>query len=118
MTGKGYMKEASETNDAYVAEWEGDPWYPAIKEAHDLLSHFIPGYQITQIKTKFGGLRFYFVLPIDELPIPERTLYIALADAIVLQAEMKCEAIDRMIEYEKKKAEREAAARAEADEEE
>lgn len=91
---KGYVKTADETNDSYVAEWENDTWYPAIKDAHDLLSHFIPGYQVVQIKEKFGHLRFYYVLPVDGLPHDDRELYVKLANHIVGFAESRCLQID------------------------
>ena len=57
------MKTDKQTNDEYVAEWEGDPWYPAIKGAHDKLTELIPGYHIEQIKEKFWFLRYYFTAP-------------------------------------------------------
>lgn len=98
---RGYVLTGDQTPDEYVKEWEGDPWYPAIAEAHELLSTFIPGYQPTQIKSKFGGLRFYFI--IDESAIdahdPKRNLYIKLADAIVYAAEAKVQSIERELKF-------------------
>jgi hypothetical protein len=116
MKGKGFVKTAEETNAAYVAEWENDSWYPAIKDAHDLLSHFIPGYQITQIKEKFGGLRYYYVVPVDDLPHDERELYVKLANHIVTAAEVECANIDRQLAARKRVADREAAMAAEEEE--
>jgi hypothetical protein len=38
---------------------ENDPWMPAILELNDKLSMLDPDYKISQVKEKFGGLRFY-----------------------------------------------------------
>lgn len=63
----GFVKANPLNNDYYVELWKDDPWYPAIKQAHDSLTRLIPGYNIDQIKEKFGGLRFYFSLP-EQMP--------------------------------------------------
>ncbi|HEY3491381.1 MAG TPA: hypothetical protein VGK43_00415 [Solirubrobacterales bacterium] len=86
-----------EEPDAYVEEWKDDPWYPAIAEAHDLLKAFIPGYTPVQIKSKFGGLRFYFTIDAKAIDPhdPKRELYRKLANAIVWKAEADCSEIDR-----------------------
>lgn len=97
----GFVKTESQTADEYVADWKDDPWWEPIKEAHDLLSHFIPGYQPVQIKEKFGGLRFYYVLPVDDLPAEERDLYRSLANAIIIQAEIKAERIDKQRRWQR-----------------
>ena len=55
----GFVKGNPSNNDYYVELWKEDPWYPAIKNAHDELTRLFPGYNISQIKEKFGGLRFY-----------------------------------------------------------
>lgn len=90
---KGFVKLNPENNDFYVAQFENDPWYPAISNAHSQLSNLIPGYNITQIKEKFGGLRYYFSYP-DPIPVredwpaystPEKIR--AMADRIVTHAE-------------------------------
>lgn len=99
---RGYVRTNPQTPDDYVKEWEGHPWYEAIAEAHELLTVFVPGYTPTQIKSKFGGLRFYFL--IDESAIdahdPKRHLYIKLADAIVTAAEVKVNNIERELKYQ------------------
>lgn len=38
----------------------GDGWQPIIEKLHSQLLDLDPGYQILQIKEKFGGLRYYF----------------------------------------------------------
>lgn len=103
---RGYVRAGDQTTDEYVKEWEGHPWHEAIAEAHELLTAFIPGYAPTQIKSKFGGLRFYFI--VDEKALdahdPKRHLYIKLANAIVTVAELKVQNIERQRKYEANEA--------------
>jgi len=63
----GFVKSNPANNDFYVEQFKDDPWYPAIKHAHEQLSGLIPGYNISQIKEKFGGLRYYISYP-EEYP--------------------------------------------------
>lgn len=63
----GFVKSNPANNDFYVEQFKDDPWYPAISHAHERLSSLIPGYNISQIKEKFGGLRYYFDYP-EEYP--------------------------------------------------
>lgn len=56
---RGWVKDQPGNNDHYVGQFADDPWYPAIKRAHERLSAAIPGYNIRQIKAKFGDLRYY-----------------------------------------------------------
>lgn len=37
----------------------GKGWYPIIARLHEDLSRIDPGYEVHQVKEKFGGLRFY-----------------------------------------------------------
>lgn len=60
---RGFVKSRPENNDYYVELFRDDPWYPAISAAHLELSRLIPGYNIAQIKEKFGGLRYYIGYP-------------------------------------------------------
>jgi hypothetical protein len=90
----------TQTPDEYVKEWENDPWFPAIWEAHELLRFFIPGYTPVQIKDKFGGLRFYFTID-SEINGDDRKLYQRLGIAITNTAEAKCREIDRRLVYER-----------------
>jgi hypothetical protein len=69
-TAMGFVKTRPENNDVYVSRWQFDPWYPAIEYAHRELSRLIPGYNIAQIKEKFGGLRYYFDFP-EEIAVGE-----------------------------------------------
>lgn len=54
------------SNIEHIKEWEDDPWYPAILMCHKNISRVVPNYTITQIKNKFGGLRYYSSLPSEE----------------------------------------------------
>lgn len=55
----GYVKSNPKNNDHYLEQFEGHPWFPAIKRCHERLQELVPGYNIRQIKEKFGGLRYY-----------------------------------------------------------
>jgi hypothetical protein len=84
----GLVKSLRENNDYYVAQFEGDPWYPAILDAHEAITRIAPGYNIAQIKEKFGGLRFYYDLGSIDLGAhasPDKI--IARIDEIVARAE-------------------------------
>jgi len=59
----GMVKSRAENNDYYVESFRDHPWFPAISAAHFELQRLIPGYNIVQIKNKFGGLRYYFSYP-------------------------------------------------------
>lgn len=89
----GYVKNNPLNNDYYVERFQGDPWYRIIKRTHERLEELIPGYNIRQIKEKFGGLRFYYDLP-EEIPVkPEwpafdsRDKIINMARSVVTYAE-------------------------------
>lgn len=68
----GFVKSRPENNDHYVEQMKDHPWYPIIKETHDKLTELIPGYNIGQIKEKFGGLRYYFDFP-DVIVVNEKS---------------------------------------------
>jgi hypothetical protein len=44
---------------AMLEAWVGDGWRPIVIEAFNKIESLLPGYEIIQIKEKFGGLRFY-----------------------------------------------------------
>jgi len=67
----GFVKSNPANNDFYVEGFKNDPWYPAISEAHRQLTSLIPGYNIGQIKEKFGGLRYYIDYPAEYPANPE-----------------------------------------------
>lgn len=66
----GYVKSNPENNDFYVDKLTDWAWYPAIKQCHETLNELIPGYNIDQIKTKFGQLCFYFTFP-EEIAVQD-----------------------------------------------
>lgn len=41
----------------------GDGWQPIILQVHHRLTELVGDYKVTQIKEKFGGLRYYYDLP-------------------------------------------------------
>lgn len=73
----GFVKSRPENNDYYVEQFKDNSWYPIIKETHDRLTKLIPGYNIAQIKEKFGGLRYYIDFP-EQITIPEDYYYAIL----------------------------------------
>jgi hypothetical protein len=60
---KGYVSEDTDTNEEVLAAWEDDEWYEALVDLHTDLMGIMPGYKIVQIKSKFGGLRYYIEYP-------------------------------------------------------
>jgi hypothetical protein len=46
-----------------VDQFKDHRWYESIRRTHDRLEELIPGYAISQIKEKFGRLRYYFAYP-------------------------------------------------------
>lgn len=81
----GFVKSNPLNNDYYVEQFRDDPWYPIIKQTHERLTAVIPGYNIAQIKDKFGGLRYYFDEPQDSLEekVKEARQIVAYATAWV-----------------------------------
>lgn len=87
-----FVKANPLNNDYYVSRFEGDPWYQIIRATHDSLNQIVPGYNISQIKEKFGGLRYYIGLP-ERITVPP-------ADMPWLDTEEKVRAeVDRVIRY-------------------
>lgn len=78
MSAPGFVKSHPGNNDHYVAGFAGHPWRGPIARAHERLTRLDPGYNIAQIKEKFGELRFYFDLTDPRLRWP--------ADLIVAEA--------------------------------
>lgn len=63
----GYVKSNPLNNESYLEQCcEAYPmWADILRETHSLLDKIAPGYNIAQIKDKFGGLRYYWDCPID-----------------------------------------------------
>lgn len=94
----GFVKSQPGNNEFYLEQFRDDPWYPIIRDTHEQLEHIAPGYNISQIKEKFGGLRYYIDLP-EVLSDEDREA----AYAIVRDAEDR---VDRY-EAERRQAENE-----------
>jgi hypothetical protein len=58
-----FVKSRPENNAHYLAQYEDTPWYSILKQTDEQLEELIPGYNIAQIKFKFGGLCYYFDYP-------------------------------------------------------
>lgn len=89
----GFVKSEPGNNEYYVEQFRDDPWYPIIRSTHDALERLIPGYNISQIKEKFGGLRYYYSFP-ETIPVrAEWPAYStedkirAMADSVITRAE-------------------------------
>lgn len=61
-------------------------WSDLLKETDAALEALIPGYNISQIKDKFGGLRYYIDIP-DEFM--ENEEIVTKAHAITMEAEQR-----------------------------
>lgn len=46
----------------------GPGWYPIVVRLSDALAELIPGFEVHQVKEKYGTLRFYWGVPYEELP--------------------------------------------------
>lgn len=64
----GFVKARPENNQHYLDQFKDDPWYPILVSTDEKLGKLIPGYNIAQIKEKFGGLRYYIDYP-DVIPV-------------------------------------------------
>ena len=63
----------------------GDGWKTHVMECHRQLKHLDPGYRISQIKEKFGGLRYYYDSSYDFENIINDVM-----DSVVQAAEYRC----------------------------
>jgi hypothetical protein len=63
----------------------GKGWALIVLQCHKELKHLDPQYKISQIKEKFGGLRYYFDSSSDFNTITHDAM-----DSIVLAAEYRC----------------------------
>jgi hypothetical protein len=78
-----FVKGNPLNNDYYVQQYQDDPWFFIISFTHDRLKALVPGYNIAQIKDKFGGLRYYY----DKGDCPDDVW------------EAKREAVQRVVQY-------------------
>lgn len=54
-----YDRNTPEGRRAEIDKWSTDPWYPVLLRLDFDLAKIDPGYNLTQLKTKFGELRYY-----------------------------------------------------------
>lgn len=85
-----FVKSRPENNAHYLAQFEGDPWYEVLVALDEDLEQIVPGYNIAQIKEKFGDLRYYVDYPTTATPGD-----IEAADELIEEAEIACYEIDR-----------------------
>lgn len=60
---QGFVKTRAENNQHYLSQYQDWPWFSILHWLDEELEKLIPGYNISQIKMKFGGLRFYIDYP-------------------------------------------------------
>ena len=68
----------------------GDGWLHLIKACHEELLAIDPGYKPTQIKEKFGSLRFYFESTLDRKDENFLRMY-SIANRYELESMKTCE---------------------------
>ncbi len=83
----GFVKARPENNAHYIAQWEGHDWHEIISWLDNQLEELIPGYNIVQIKDKFG-LRYYFDYP-AEIPVNEAWPAYNTVEKIKIMAEKR-----------------------------
>lgn len=69
----------------------GKGWYPILADLHRELILICPGYELHQVKEKFGGLRFYWSPGTDELSDAEEAAARELVSAAEQRAAETCE---------------------------
>jgi len=50
----------------------GKGWYPLIIQLDQKLEDLVPGYEVNQVKEKFGTLRYYFEIPQEDDPYTQQ----------------------------------------------
>ena len=55
----GFVKGNPKNNTAYLEMYREHPWHDLLVRCDAELEELCPGYNIAQIKEKFGGLRYY-----------------------------------------------------------
>lgn len=72
MSKPSFVKSRPENNAHYLAQYEGTSWHEILVRTDERLQELIPGYNIAQIKFKFGELCYYFDYPAVIPTNPER----------------------------------------------
>lgn len=78
-----YVKSNPLNNEYYLSQYEQWDWWPAIRLAHEELERIMPGYNIGQIKEKFGGLRYYYDAPEHIQVPPERARWLKTREQVI-----------------------------------
>lgn len=71
-------------------EHVGEGWWPIVKALHTTIDSLAPGYEVLQIKEKFGGLRFYYRLPNGTSELATSTIHV-MTDAAEALSFRTCE---------------------------
>jgi hypothetical protein len=69
----------------------GDGWKDIIHRTHDKLKYIDPEYKISQIKEKFGGLRYYYNMSFDSYDDVRRQIMDDIVAAAELESFRTCE---------------------------
>lgn len=87
----GYVKSRAGNNQHYLRQMKDARGFEIISKYASKLDELVPGYNISQIKVKFGGLRFY----IDQGSCPDELWIPRASDAYLLarQAEKEVDAL-------------------------
>ena len=71
----------------------GEGWRPLVTELDSLLSAIAPGYEVVQVKQKFGTLRFYAIYTATEgAPVEYEKIFRLLINHFEALSSMVCEA--------------------------
>ena len=69
----------------------GDGWKDIIHRTHEKLEYIDPKYKISQIKEKFGGLRYYYNHSFESYDDVRRKIMDDIVTAAELEASRTCE---------------------------
>lgn len=78
-------RDTAEARLREIEGWSGHPWYPVLKRLDKDIAKLVPDYSLVQLKTKFGGLRYYVSFPKD-VSGDDR----AAVDTLIVNAEVEC----------------------------
>lgn len=68
----------------------GEGWFDLIEDLHHALLSLCPGYQVVQIKEKFGSLRFYADIT-NSYPTPVQTVFYQTINQYEVMSSKICE---------------------------
>lgn len=88
-----FVKSNPGNNRHYLDQFKDDPWYGILVETDEKLERVVPGYNIAQIKEKFGGLRYY--IGRGNCPVEVWEAGYSAADKVVSEAERKVDEFEQ-----------------------